>query len=446
MKEIEHLSEDSTKLQQILDLASSLRCSHSSLEDSIRDLHANVQRQLTERQANDSQLNILELNYNAPWVVKFHLMSWNNLIFFSHSSGTQNMTIVFSKPSKRSHWEETFTEAKQKLIASVERFQVPEFIASVPIRKTRAGLQFTCAAPTLGAQKDVWVCNSDGYVGQVCVLSLNQPEPTVTSCNGVCNARILCVTSVPGYSDPSNNNLNSSINDVENRLSMLSISNLSTVSNKTTSTKSAQSDSNIQLDSSSSSDSEPEVALDRSMSPSVLSNASQIPPCDETESQMWLGTEDGYIHVYNCSDNIRIKKNKIKIQHISAVTSILYLDNRIFVSLSNGDICVYIRESSSWNTNSPIVLSLGSVMSPVTKLLNVYGKLWCSIQGVIKILNITTLQVNCLKISFFEHFELFKLLKNFELLNTFRAFKDFSSFVKIFEFFKTFWAFLKSFL
>lgn len=313
------------------------------------------------------------------------------------------MSIVFSKPSKRSQWEETFTEAKQKLIASVERFQVPEFIASVPIRKTRAGLQFTCAAPTLGAQKDVWVCNSDGYVGQVCVLSLNQPEPTVTSCNGVCNARILCVTSVPGYSDPPNSSINLSLDDT-NRSSLLSISNSSTVSNKTTSTKSAQSGSNIQLDSSSSSDSEAETALDRSVSPSVMSNASQIPSCDETESQMWLGTEDGYIHVYNCSDNIRIKKNKIKIQHVSSVTSILYLENRIFVSLSNGDICVYIRESSSWNTNSPIVLSIGSVTSPVTKLLNVHGKLWCSIQGVIKILNTSTLQVS-LEINSFKLFK-----------------------------------------
>lgn len=33
-------------------------------------------------------------------------------------------------------------------------------------------------------------------MGQVCVLSL-QPEPNVTSCNGVCNARILCVAAVP---------------------------------------------------------------------------------------------------------------------------------------------------------------------------------------------------------------------------------------------------------
>jgi hypothetical protein len=83
---------------------------------------------------------------------------------------------------------------------SADRRPSPEFLSPLPIRKTRAGLQFTCAAPTLGLNaynmRDVWVCNSDGYVGQVCVLSL-QPEPTVISCNGVCNARILCIASIP---------------------------------------------------------------------------------------------------------------------------------------------------------------------------------------------------------------------------------------------------------
>ena len=309
------------------------------------------------------------------------------------------MSIVFSKPEKRSQWDEAFTEAKQKLTATIERLQSPQFMASVPIRKTRAGLQFTCAAPTLGAQNDVWVCNSDGYVGQVCVLSLNQPDqPTVTSCNGVCNARILCVTSVPGYTDPSSDsaiNLTSSINDDNNRSSLLSISNASTVSIKTANAKTAPNESNIQLDSSCSSDSEPDALPDRSMSPSTISNASHVPSCDESENQMWLGTEDGYIHVYNCTDNIRIKKNKIKMQHVSAITSILYLDNRVFVSLSNGDICVYDRENTAWNTQSPRVLSMGSTPTPITKLLNVQGKLWVSAQGVIKIFNVSTLQVSC---------------------------------------------------
>jgi hypothetical protein len=66
MKEIKQLSDDSGKLQQILDLAASLWSPHQTLEESIRDFHSNVQRQLVERQANDSQLNVLELNLNAP--------------------------------------------------------------------------------------------------------------------------------------------------------------------------------------------------------------------------------------------------------------------------------------------------------------------------------------------------------------------------------------------
>lgn len=117
-------------------------------------------------------------------------------MFHFCSNGTQNLSVVFAKPEKRNQWEEALTEAKQKLAASAERNPIPEFVNSIPIRKTRAGLQFTCAAPTLGPQHDVWVCNSDGYVGQVCVMSL-VPEPTVTSCNGVCNARIMCIASVP---------------------------------------------------------------------------------------------------------------------------------------------------------------------------------------------------------------------------------------------------------
>lgn len=61
-------------------------------------------------------------------------------------------------------------------------------------------LQFSCASPSHGSPEsshEVWVCNSDGYVGQVCLLSIRK-EPTVEACIAVCSARILCIASVPG--------------------------------------------------------------------------------------------------------------------------------------------------------------------------------------------------------------------------------------------------------
>lgn len=50
--------------------------------------------------------------------------------------------------------------------------------------------------------------------------------------------------------------------------------------------------------------------------------------------------------------------------------------------------------AAGWNTNSPITISVGAITSPVTKLLNVHGKIWCAIQGTIKVLNVQQLQVS----------------------------------------------------
>lgn len=260
------------------------------------------------------------------------------------------------------------------------------------IRKTRAGLQFTCAAATLGAQRDVWVCNSDGYVGQVCVLSLS-PEPTVTSCNGVCNARILCLASVPAF----NRKLNDSIGSLSSNASSSSpsrkscgtsnlekkTSNVSTKSIASNDSSGAGTNSSsgnerdIQLDSSSSSDDSDEPEQNQPLRRLNSTKASSTPQLSQLlstsapnssiehsqaaedslsidynqqhQSTMWLGlffvfllfnsgmlavvqytiyfyflgTEDGCIHVYNCTDNIRTKKNKIKIQLTSAIYSIL---------------------------------------------------------------------------------------------------------------------------
>uniref|UniRef100_A0A1B0CD35 Rho guanine nucleotide exchange factor 17 n=1 Tax=Lutzomyia longipalpis TaxID=7200 RepID=A0A1B0CD35_LUTLO len=379
--------EDSKKIQQILAAVITLRCPHQHLEEAARELEKDLEKQLSEKQLNDGQLSVLEFTVGGN---------------SSGSEGGQHMSIQFVNPERRSVWEQAFREAKQKFASNLETIPMPEFISSIPIRKTRAGLQFTCAASTLGAQNDVWVCNSDGYVGQVCVLSLNA-EPTVTSCNGVCNARILCVTSVPSEiewqpADKGSANVTNQLKstpsfeeNTENCTKSIKVQSLSAIFN------------NIHLDSSSSSDNESEkdFSADTKCNLHGHPNKSDLHPLqpfdcgDFSQSTMWLGTEDGCIHVYNCSDNIRIKRNKIKMQHNSAVYHILYMNNKVYVALANGDLIIYTRENlgTGWNTSDPTTLTIGSASNPITKLLNVDGKLWCSIQGVIKIFNVSTHQV-----------------------------------------------------
>ena len=86
------------------------------------------------------------------------------------SEGVETINIAFDTPERKNEWDEAFTKAKDKL-DDTGAAPPPDLLSLIPIRKTRAGLQFTCAVPTLGLNshnlKDVWVCNSDGYVGQV---------------------------------------------------------------------------------------------------------------------------------------------------------------------------------------------------------------------------------------------------------------------------------------
>ncbi|XP_045481375.1 rho guanine nucleotide exchange factor 17 isoform X3 [Harmonia axyridis] len=340
MIEIDNLNEDRSILNQIGEMCANLHCNHNQLDEIVKEMISSVNKHLNEQQNCESQLSSLDLNLTTP-------------------SGEEHISIMFSTPEKRSTWEEAFIETKNKLVISGVKKPLPELVATVPIRKTRAGLQFTCAASTLGdSHKSVWVCNSDGYVGQVCILSF-QPEPTVLSCNSVCNARILCIASVPAGSEP----------------------------------VPPTADHEIQLDSSSSSEEDDKSDHEDFQEPhhqvtnSTDNSSVDLDEVDHLGATMWIGTEDGYIHVYSSTDNIRIKRNKTKIRHNSSILSIIYMDGRVFVSLANGDVVVYEREGGVWNVNSPITIQVGSISSPVLKLIANDGKLWCNYGNFIKILN-----------------------------------------------------------
>ncbi|KAK3872868.1 hypothetical protein Pcinc_022083 [Petrolisthes cinctipes] len=356
VREMETLQEDLQTLQHISKLTKALRCPRGPMEEAVQDMIAQVQKQLAERHGADSQLMELELTITTQ-------------------ESMENLTFMFTSAEKRALWEEAFNDAKHKLAMSADRRPPPEFVSALPIRKTRAGLQFTCATATLGLNahnlKDVWVCNSDGYVGQVCVLSL-QPDPTVACCNGVCNARILSIASIPAAPQPTRNGN-------EALCSVIQHSSLTTGSD------------------SSDEDEDEELPVDEDLR---KRRSESLPPemgCDDSENQqptMWLGTEDGFIHVYNCSDTIRIKKNKFKFQPGSPVHCIIHLDNRVFASLANGDIIIYRRDlSGGWNVGDRQVVSISTAAAPVTKMLAVAGKLWCATMNTVRVLNTITLQV-----------------------------------------------------
>ncbi|XP_022250680.1 rho guanine nucleotide exchange factor 17-like [Limulus polyphemus] len=311
LREVEYLEEDIAVLGHISDLVSALRCHHQALDEAVQELLNTVNKQLVERQAGDSQLLSVEIAVTTQ-------------------EEEDNIQIIFPTPEKKYSWETAFNEAKHKLVLHTDRRPPPQFLYPLPVRKTRAGLQFTCSTQALGYNhlglKDVWICNSDGYVGQVYILTL-QTEPTLTSCNNVCNARILCIASVPGVKH------SSFLSDSYPDLSLDS-------KNVEEEDGPFSTNGNFQLDSDSSDTGEEDSeSPDEHFTTKPNYAAGNYLVREDTkdeavgeQSTMWLGTEDGCVHIYNCSDDIGTKKTRLKF-NIQPPFSVLYTSTTKFFFL-----------------------------------------------------------------------------------------------------------------
>ncbi|KAM9853452.1 rho guanine nucleotide exchange factor 17 [Aulostomus maculatus] len=447
-KMISRLDEDLSTLGQVSKLSETLSFPHQSLDEVIKDLMASVHRELSEKQS-----------------VAFSMTFLPTKLEFTTVSAETSFIFEFSSPDARSNFEQAFEEAKKKLAMNKDQWD-PEFLKAIPIMKTRSGMQFSCASPSHTCPDsgcEVWVCNSDGYVGQVCLLNIKD-EPTVEACIAVCSARIICIAAVPGLKgrergpDPAppplapghtQQQLHISIShsslelteqppgaelvpfdsdDTDDEDSPSPSSTLQSQASHSTISSSYGNDegpgSKDLVAETTSSEEEQEFPVASSYgAPGMLgvgggNRAHTESPMDGRamrrssrgsftrasledllsidpeayQSSVWLGTEDGCIHVYQSSDNIRNRKNSMKMQHSASILCILYLDNKVFVSLANGEVIVYQREAGSfWDPQSSQTLVLGTPSSPVTKMVPVGGKLWCGSQNRILIINSTTL-------------------------------------------------------
>jgi len=67
---------------------------------------------------------------------------------------------------------------------------------------------------------------------------------------------------------------------------------------------------------------------------------------DTTHSTMWIGNDDGSLHIFQfCDSAVRTvsRKNRFTKQFSSSIQSIVYIDNKVFVSLKNGELAIFTR-------------------------------------------------------------------------------------------------------
>uniref|UniRef100_A0A3Q3WRF4 DH domain-containing protein n=1 Tax=Mola mola TaxID=94237 RepID=A0A3Q3WRF4_MOLML len=396
-KTINRLDEDLSTLGQISKLSETLSFPHQSLDEAIKDLMASVHRELSEKQS-----------------LAFSMTFLPTKLEFTTASAESSFVFEFTSPDARSNFEQAFEEAKKKLAMNKDQWD-PEFLKAIPIMKTRSGMQFSCASPSHSCPDsscEVWVCNSDGYVGQVCLLNIKD-EPTVEACIAVCSARIICIAAVPGLkgrsarthgysSKPSADQLinwlfpgpgaelvpfDSDDTDDEDSPSpsstLQSQASHSTISSSYGSAHDEGPGAGGRAHTESTMDGRAMRRSSRgSFTRASLEDLLSIDP-EAYQSSVWLGTEDGWCYNIKCFFNFSF---------ILTSLCFRYLDNKVFVSLANGEVIVYQREAGNfWDPQSSQTLALGTPSSPVTKMVPVGGKLWCGSQNRVLIINTTTL-------------------------------------------------------
>jgi hypothetical protein len=307
------------------------------LDESIKNLMNDISKQLNDsvfhisrsNDETDLNQNQIKLNLNLP------------------NDHKETMTFQLTNNDKRSCWEKSFLDTKRDYEENFNR-KLPLFINALSVPKNRSGMKFTCAAPRVNLTNEpghVWICSTDGQMGQVCLMNTTTPEISIASCNTVSSSRITCILCVPPK---------------EKILKKMS---------STSETDSSDDENDTQVN-------------------NYISNELKY-------STMWIGFDDGCINIFQFTDSTfrtTSKRNRTTKELSSGLLAIAYHKNRVFISLNNCDLVILTRTRSGiWNLNNLIRKKL--TQRPITSIITVDDKLWCAYSNCILVLDPKTLLV-----------------------------------------------------
>ncbi len=173
----------------------------------------------------------------------------------------------------------------------------------------RPGSQFTCGT-IRSYSNDLCLCNTEG---EICLLNI-QSNIRLKSSSRITSSKINCIEYITANKNPTNTNLIIHVNKdrVDSKEGRLSV--------------------DLLLDYNSSDDDEQENFSLNDYSINSLESYLN----NEEEDTVWLGTENGGLFIYDCSQTMKVfgRKNRMFKQFNSAIHSILFVFHFIFFKIN----------------------------------------------------------------------------------------------------------------
>eukprot|EP00057_Strongylocentrotus_purpuratus_P025687 XP_011680161.1 PREDICTED: rho guanine nucleotide exchange factor 10 isoform X3 [Strongylocentrotus purpuratus] len=222
-------------------------------------------------------------------------------------------------------------------------FGVPLIMKALPVFPTRQQAKFQCSVlcpleqpghrsrrkgmlQNEGARNCLWVCNSDQKTCHVSLVGFMPPSPQLLETFETTEGRVMCMECVPGWNGPG------PMGGYLNRR-------------------------------------ESERKSDYCF----------------TRHTVWMGTETGRVLIYRINQSDKCEPlATFKASH--PISAIQYLNNRVFMSLSNGSVLIYVRtHEGEWKVKEPRVSQLGE--GAATCLLPVRNDMWCGCENKVHLID-----------------------------------------------------------
>ncbi|XP_077880960.1 C-Jun-amino-terminal kinase-interacting protein 3 isoform X24 [Ictidomys tridecemlineatus] len=261
------------------------------------------------------------------------------------------------------------------------------------------------APETDATSSRVWILTSTLTTSKVVIVDANQPG-TVVDQFTVCNAHVLCISSIPAEHT-------SSIGEVA-----------ATASGKVNPSQSTE-EATEATEVPDPGPSEPEVAAVRpgpltehvftdpapaqpsstqpgsedgpepdgsSVQPQPEPSGDPLVVSSSAAPTMWLGAQNGWLYVHSAVAHWKKCLHSIKLK--DSVLSLVHVKGRVLVALADGTLAIFHRgEDGQWDLSNYHLMDLGHPHHSIRCMAVVYDRVWCGYKNKVHVIQPKTMQI-----------------------------------------------------
>ncbi|XP_072771838.1 C-Jun-amino-terminal kinase-interacting protein 3 isoform X2 [Nerophis lumbriciformis] len=291
----------------------------------------------------------------------------------------------------------------------------------------------------------VWILTSTHSASKVVIIDANQPGSLVDQFN-VCNAHVLCISSVPAASesdyaageivlDPGDGGPGQDGGGVEGMLAGITLVGCATNCSVARSNCSSRTDTPITdkdqgpahakihpAQSAEEATEATEAAASHAGPPgpfmehvftdppsvsdrSTAQSKEETAVAAETEDggqeaktytsmapTMWLGAQNGWLYVHSAVGNWKTCLHSIKLK--DSVLSLVHVKGRVLVALADGTLAIFHRsEEAQWDLSNYHLMDLGRPHHSIRCMAVVHDKVWCGYKNKIHVIQPKSMQI-----------------------------------------------------